>query len=241
MSNEILSYFRNLSKINSEIIVEQIPEYEYPNWVLTLKDNKIFSEIKSNITEVEIHIKNQLLSSNKLEKLTGYLSVIFWGHVGNSKNNKTKEGRAFSKVILTGFVENKGKIKSDCQGIIVIENSELNEICSTIDNVYKLASKNSFAEAIKFATTLKQLGFSFASKLIMFLNPENCGVLDSVIANNFSQEKLSNKSKYLSNNLKNQLLYEEYCNWLRTSYPYIKNGNIKRAVDLERYLFSLKP
>ena len=236
--NVIVEHFRSLSFLKGNVVVKEIHPYIYPSFVLKIVEGEIEKETKNNISEVECHINTLLFSENNYEVLTGYLSVIFWGFLGNSKNDSVNFGRAFAKVINTGYIRNaNGKESRDCEGVFNIEEKELKEIKAKIKTIISLVKQRKYNEAVKKAITLKGLGFSFATKLIMFIDPDNCGVLDSVIAQKLTHVEILKTSGYITNSQENTEVYQKYCLWLQDTSKKIEENLLKRAVDVERYLF----
>jgi hypothetical protein len=250
MSNEILEKFRNLRPINPEIIIEKMPKYEYQSWCLFIKENNIIQAENKyfEIQEVEKIICGYLASKDIKLQILGYLSVIFWGFAGSSDfGKKPTEERALSRIKNTGLVSKDSKI-NDIK-LINLNTETVRFITDVISNVIDEVSQKNYSTAIAFASLLPQLGFSFATKLIMFIDPNNCGVLDKVVAKKLELASIewtsSNGEKsYLKSSIKNYLLYSDYCSWLQKIAPLIKDENnesLTRAVDVERFIFSLKP
>jgi hypothetical protein len=248
MSSETLEKFANLNPINSEIIIEKTSEYEYQSWCLIIKENNVIqAENKyTEIEEVEKIICGYLKSKDMKLQILGYLSVIFWGFAGSSDfDKKPTEERALSRIKSTGLVSKDSKV-NDIK-LIDINTETSRFIADIISNVIDEVTKRNYSTAVAFASLLPQLGFSFATKLIMFIDPNNCGVLDKVVAKKLKLSSLewtnSNGEKsYLKPSLKNYLFYSDYCSWLQKLAPLIIDKNKKslnRAVDVERFIFSL--
>jgi hypothetical protein len=248
MSNETLEKIRNLSSINSQIIIEKMPKYEYQSWCLIIKENNIIQAENKyfDIQEVEKIIYDYLKSKDVKLQILGYLSVIFWGFAGSSDfGKKPTEERALSRIKNTGLISKDSKI-NDIK-LIDLNTETVKFISNIISNVIDEVSKSNYSAAVAFASLLPQLGFSFATKLVMFIDPNNCGVLDKVVAKKLSLTSVewtsSNGEKsYLKTSLKNHLLYAQYCFWLQKLTPLVideNNNSLKRAVDVERFIFSL--
>ena len=103
-------------------------------------------------------------------------------------------------------------------------------------------------------------GMSFATRIIMFLNPESQPVLDMKIAESFSQtsefpplqalvfRKRADFGKeadtYIRITRKNERVYEKWASWCRDTAASVNaesgsSGNRVRAVDVERAVFAL--
>jgi hypothetical protein len=100
--------------------------------------------------------------------------------------------------------------------------------------------ERNYSLAITLINTLPYFGISMSSKLLMFLNPTNIGVLDIHIARNITEVEIQNNTQ-ISNKIKNVLIYEKYILWLNNILPFIKNNNgenyFQNVSDLERSLF----
>jgi hypothetical protein len=247
----------NFKEKNEKLIIENLKinlsEYKYQSWCLNVGKNGIisaddYSKVKINVVEdiISKYLNEEGLKGN----LLAYLSIIFWGFTGSSSEGKVTPERAFSRIKKTGLLTNDSKMNNI--KIITDNNLYSDYINHLIESVKTEVKNKQYDSAIAIATLLPQLGFSFASKLIMFIDPINCGVLDKVVSEkltSISLEKTTTKTKngieqsYLKPSINNFLAYSEYCKWLQKIAPLIKDENnesLTRAVDVERFIFSLK-
>ena len=212
-------------------------QYNYPFDGIKINDNKIAIEHYKSIREMENKIKLKFESNEPLEILEAYLSIIFWGHLSTSKNDgKTNPKRALSK--LPKIFKNNGDIDT----VLV------NFIQTLIKSVLNEISNKNYDSAVAIATLLPNIGFSFATKIIAFMNPEDCGVLDSKIAEKLGlidtklEVQRSKNATILKSTLTNFIFYKKYCIKLNESAEKSidTEGKYKiRSVDVERFIFTL--
>lgn len=209
-------------------------EYSYPTVGLggSLEDP---SEVRfSTLLSMESHHLELLGSSEPSNVVLGYLSVLYWGHYSGS--NGPNAQRAAAKVRLA---------------LASINKTPVTTYASVIGGCRGLLNDGKPGQALLQATKLPQMQAAFASKLCTFLNPSQCGVIDSVIAANhpelgFSLDKLG----YVRTSRLNAKKYDEYCeglvkmaaklNALDLSFRWMDRDRTKhdwRAVDVERALY----
>lgn len=233
MNPTLLASFRQLTPLPQNVVIEKLNPYLYPSYILALDGLTLTAVKKNNINEVETYIGNLIHSSDYVEVLAGYLNVIFWGFLGNSKNNSVNLGRAFGKAVYTGFLVKGENLK----GQIIASQIQLEEIFNCIQEIKHLVAERRFDEAVIKSTGLRGLGFSFATKLLMFIDPINCAVLDAVIARKMIGVRFSWDGVALSKRKPNPETYQAYCIWLHQTLQKIEGMRLTRAVDLERQLF----
>ena len=110
-----------------------------------------------------------LQSDNEEDLIHGLLSVVFWGFASGS-NGRLNAPRALSraKAILIG------RKKSAPQAA--------NEIISRLRRSRELLTTSRIAEALLEAERIKYLQMAFASKLLIFMEPQMAAVYDEVIS-----------------------------------------------------------
>jgi hypothetical protein len=198
------------------------------------------------------HYHHQLLRSNEDDcVLMGYLSVLYWGHYSGS-NGRTNAARALSKVrtaINGANFLHRGQPRRR-RGLVDFAPGEA---VGLIRQAIRLVDAGDFAGAIRVLCELPQLQFAFASKVVAFLAPDKCGVIDSVIARKFTQYGFKLRAGYVSLVKENFEHYQRYCIALSTnasqrnekgegSYWRDRNGQAFpwRAIDVERAMYSLQ-
>jgi len=99
-------------------------------------------------------------------------------------------------------------------------------------------------------TELPGLQFAFASKVVAFLRPETCGVIDSIIAGKFNKFGFALAGKYVRNSRENGNRYDAYCDFLTNTAAGLnaQGEHLKwtdrdgarhewRAIDIERAMY----
>ncbi|WP_411379077.1 hypothetical protein [Pseudomonas sp. MPB26] len=192
---------------------------------------------------------HQLLRSTLDEQLLlGYLSVLYWGHYATSKGN-TNRARALSKVqtaINGSSFLRLGEIRRR-RGLVDFAPDEavrlLREAASLVDS-------GQYGEAVRNLCSLPQLQFAFASKIVAFLAPIKCGVIDSVISRKYPIFGFKLNGKYVSTSTENFQHYQTYCSMLSARAELLNELGPKahwadrdgqtypwRALDVERSLY----
>lgn len=176
---------------------------------------------------------NRDLCSLSGQRMVGaYLSVIYWGHY-SGKAGAVRAARAMAKVKMA----KKHKTFEKSSRILRSAKGQL--------------KRSRIADAIRLLTTLPQVGFAFASKLCAFMEPDKCGVIDSVIQSSFPEFGFELDSVgYVLNNSRNANLYEEYCRFLQRKAESLNRLGVRfrwrdragrswpwRAVDVERAMY----
>ncbi|NNJ18978.1 hypothetical protein CSV86_029665 [Pseudomonas putida CSV86] len=192
---------------------------------------------------------HQLLRSTRDEQsVLGYLSVLYWGHYSTSKGT-TNRNRALSKVQAAIYGSNiirKG-VKSRRRGLVDLPPGQAARL---IREAITLVDSARYGEAIRVLCALPQLKFAFASKILAFVSPSTCGVIDSVIAEKNPEFGFKLSGKYVSTVLQNFQHYEKYCalllakakalNELGTAAHWVdRDGQSHswRALDVERAFY----
>lgn len=186
-----------------------------------------------------------LLSDHAGERLHGLLSVIAWGYVSGT-DSRIRSGRAM------------GKTRIVIQGAGAKIPQELPFIDQQLDQARQAAQAGDLAAALAAAASIKFLGLSFASKLVMKMRPDIAVVLDSVINERFLDRAipaLANFHGSMASTSKigmrrNQKRYTDWCNWCRDLAAELNarqstwrdwDGSTQqwRAVDVERAFFAM--
>jgi hypothetical protein len=201
-------------------------------------------------SKLEAHHARLLCSAVDDEVLLGYLSTLYWGHYAGAAG-RTNANRALSKVQLAlvgSSFERNGKV---CQRP-GINHFGSGKAVALIRDAKSLLDDHQYGEAVRRLCALPQLGFAFASKVVAFLAPDTCGVIDSVIAEKHPKFGFRLRGGYVSDVKENFTRYQDYCQALRSeaenqnqlgesAYWQERNGELRawRAVDIERALYSL--
>jgi hypothetical protein len=193
---------------------------------------------------IELDDYHKILLSSKFEWecITGFLSVIFWGYI-SGRDGVVREARSLGKV--RSFINGrKGQIPTS-------KNKLLEIFFAARESVF---SKD-YGKALYELMTIKYIGMSFASKLIMFIDPNHAAIYDSVISrilggdknlNNLYVETVGYSKK---DKLKQSEVYDRWCNYCwdtsmilnKNSYKWMDwDGRVYpfRAVDVERSFFA---
>ena len=169
------------------------------------------------------------------KKVNGVLSVIFWGH-SSGQDGTLKVNYALTKVRRAIEGENFSNVA----------------VASIVSNSAQLIRRRRYGQAVRCLTSIPQLGFAFASKVCAFLSGDDCGVVDSVIAERYPGFGFDvDDNGYLRNNRLNAESYDKYCRFLRQQAAKLNDMGARlnwrdrdrirylwRAVDVERALYS---
>jgi hypothetical protein len=168
--------------------------------------------------KLDTYHKDLLTSGHTDANVDGLISVIYWGY--------------FAGWVFTGKLG--GATPTTAQGIA---------IAVAAARGYLAASD--FASAISAIQSIAYIGWSFASKVVAFLDPEHCGVLDSVVAG-----KLSNSTHSALTNI--GVGAQGFDQWCRVCVSAAQTLNVNgakwtdwdgaqhawRAIDVERVVFA---
>ena len=221
-------------------ILKAIGSFNFPAITYDFRDEREISHcectIEKNIhrecmRKVEKKIRSQLLSGNVEVVKYGLANVLYWGHA----EDKLKQA-----IHLSAF-RDKNFDK---------ELREFRKFCIDYNSNPSMLSE----PVLRHITKLPQFGISFASKTMMFLDPNNYPVLDSRIAN-FAKLSRFPPLQDLSMNASgdnitlvraNEDVYEKWSSWCRDTAKAVRSYSrcpppLKdlRAVDVERAIYQL--
>lgn len=186
--------------------------YSYPSVGLTGTVGHHMHVEFNTSSKLDEHHHQLLRSTQDEQSLLGYLSVLYWGHYASSKG-RTNRARALSKVqtaINGSSFLRLGETRRR-RGLVDFDPGEavrlLREATSLVDS-------GRFGEAVRVLCALPQLQFAFASKVVAFLAPSTCGVIDSVIAQKHPIFGFKLNGKYVSIATENFQRYQTYCGML---------------------------
>lgn len=184
-----------------------------------------------SVRDLEESLRGLLSSALAADVRHGYVNVVFWGFASGADGQSTiPRARARAQ---------KAHEASNDAGI-----------ADVVSKVRTALAAGDICWAVEQADALPQIGFSFATKICAFLDPEQCGVLDSVVARNALDKlqlkgtpRFSGKTSVISSNANNYSFYQEYCSALVEWAKKLNRAGSSlprwRAVDVERALYVL--
>lgn len=138
--------------------------------------------------------------------MVGFLSVIFWGYVSGS-DGVVRTARAL------------GKVRSFRDGRAGQTPTSKNELVLSLTRARESVVQKDYGKALYQLMSIKYLGMSFASKVVMFMNPSQTAIYDSVIAERLSKHESLN-SLYIKTlgatekeKIKQCSTYEKWCDF----------------------------
>ena len=182
-------------------------------------------------------------------RILGYLSVLFWGHY-SGQDAVIRERRALGKVRLA--YEGADRVVNDApqhmQGVTDV-GSEI--AAGYISNAIGAVAADTYDQAIAELNNLPGLQIAFSSKVCAFIDPEKCGVIDSVVAERHPMFGFAlSRNGYVVSSVGNRQSYNRYCKWLQEKAHKLnakgpdfqwtdRDGSQHRwrAVDVERALY----
>jgi len=223
--------------------------YSYPAVALQGKVGALVEKRFRTMHDLDNFLHSQLVSKNNEQMLNGYLSVIFWGHY-SGQNGKVLINRALGKVKLAYQGQDRKLKNGETQRMKGVLDVGVGDVLNNLSTAIRLIQLDQCGEALNILTNLPGLGMAFASKICAFIDPNKCGVVDSVIAAKHPCFGFSLTGKYVSRTNDNCERYDAYCDYLRkiasdlnadedhatwtdrdeSKYPW-------RAVDVERALY----
>jgi len=181
-------------------------------------------------SELDAYHHQLLRSTQDEQSVLGYLSVLYWGHYATSKGT-TNPNRALSKVqtAINGSCFIRKGMSSRRRGLVDLPSDQTVQL---IREAITLVDSAQYGEAIRVLCALPQLKFAFASKIVAFVSPSTCGVIDSVIAEKNPEFGFELSGKYVNTTLKNFQYYERYCALLRAKAEVLnQQGTAMHWVD----------
>jgi hypothetical protein len=215
------------------------------------KDGRTYSSVRLD------SFHSGLLKTGKpADDLHALMSVTFWGYVSGT-DNRIRIGRGIGKanVLAAGrrpSVQNPGVARR-------IDTPEA--IRTIMGGTRELVGKGHYGDALLSARRMKYWGYSFASKLVMFMDPDCAVVYDSVIwqrLHDHPDPQLRAMAEVSITchdpaGMHREAVgrqYQAWCNWCRSEAHKLNKAGKKwtdwdgtgrtwRAVDVERAFFSL--
>ncbi|HUI21581.1 MAG TPA: hypothetical protein VLZ74_11135 [Methylocella sp.] len=174
----------------------------------------------------------------------GLLSAVFWGFASGVKSRVTS-GRALarSEMILRGHSHSRPQ--------------NVEQILVQLRKTNEYLRQEKVGDALREARKVKFLGMSFASKVVMFMNPTRAAVYDSIISDKLRKRHATEfRSLYVTTAGNSPKLiaqqcerYERWCEWCSNTAQFLNRSAMKwtdwdgskhdwRAVDVERAFFA---
>jgi len=202
-----------------------------------------------SIRSMENHHRFLLRSQDDESAVLGYLSVIYWGHY-SGQDGIPRGARALGKVRLAEDGKDRHK-NGKVERIRGVADIGIAVVAERIREATALVDLGKYANAMKVLFELPQLKFAFASKVCAFLLPEQCGVVDSIIADAHRQFGFEvDANGYVRNNSANASRYMTYCSFLSGQAEVLNSSGAAfmwrdldgvlrtwRAVDIERAMY----
>jgi hypothetical protein len=197
---------------------------------------------RSNYSSLQLdHFHYALLNGTAEDRLHGLCSVVFWGFISGT-NGRININRAIERTLWLV----RGRKKAVPQSVV--------QISRHLDQAARFLCDGSVGEALLEILQIKFLGLSFASKVLMFMDPSRAVVYDDVIASNLEKESDLELRKIAIDVRGTQkakaYAYSQWCGYcvevagrLNESGTHWTDWNgateAWRAVDVERALFAL--
>ncbi len=210
----------HLHGIDRETLAAHLQDYNYPRSSLGISEDPtdlaiaprgIYLKVIEHDTQCALddYHRGLLRSDVDVDLVVGALSVLYWGFLAY---NPTFALRRVQRSIRS-----------------MTRNGNLNIVIETVRDGVRHAEALDFYTAVERFCALHQIRFSFSTKLCAFSNPDNAGVLDSVINDHYAIGLNMNSSSKV-----NRITYQCYCELLTEKA--LQLGC--RAVDIERALYA---
>jgi hypothetical protein len=176
----------------------------------------------------------------------GLLSAVFWGFA-SGVDGRINVGRAVAR--SRAFILGRKNLSAQ----------EPETILTHLRKTRELLKAVRIGDALRTARNIQFLGMSFASKIVMFMNPTVAAVYDSIISNRLRFQTDSQlRALYVPTSWAGSIgiktaqsdAYERWCHWCREKADALNCAAFKwkdwngtehdwRAVDVERAVFAL--
>lgn len=234
--------------MNINDMIKRRNEYAYPAVALAGSIHELVEICFVTTTELDSYLQELLLSNDPEKQVLGYLSVLYWGFY-SGKDNLIRAKRAMGKVKLA-YNGLDRTVNGRNQRIRGVTDFGITFVAETIHQAKQQIGQNQYGKALRTLTQLPGLQLAFASKICAFLDPNQCGVIDSVIAEAYPQFNFkTNSAGIVVNRGSNLDCYQAYCLFLKKNAIEInqaensqwkdRDGNLYewRALDVERALY----
>ena len=208
------------------------------NWNTDAAIRSRYSSVKLD----EFH-RGLLNSTDEQHQMHGILSVVSWGFASGA-DGRIHKFRALSRSRV--FVQGRKNAPAQTS----------DQIIAHLRRARELLYASRISDALQEAMKIKFLGMSFASKVLMFMNPSVTAVYDDIISSRLqAYHDPTLRSMYVSTNLatsrkEQSKKYELWCRWCLDMATKLNdgvilwtdwNGEVRdwRTVDVERAFFAL--
>lgn len=224
--------------------------YSYPTVCLMPVERGALAELETGDLRLARHQKTSHMAldeyhSEKLgsaldfDRRVGLASVMYWGFYGSSDNRRTPtHARALTRSKWVFDKPTKTKTTN---------------ISETLILGVRTAREGRFSEALSTFGRLPNVGFSFASKLVMFCAPTRASVFDAVMLGIFkATPELNRFSARITGHISAEAAstYAMWCDYCTQKADALNRVGLRwsdldgeshrwRAVDVERALFQL--
>lgn len=202
-----------------------------------------------SLKALEDYHQTLLRSTGDERAVFGYLSVLYWGHY-SGQDKVARSERALGKVRLAKAGSDR-KRNGRHERMRGVDDIGITAAAEHLRSAAARVDAGLYGEALKTLCELPGLQFAFGSKVAAFLSPENCGVIDSIIAEKYPQFGFAvNADGYIRKNNPNAGRYTKYCELLAETAASLNAGgdDMKwtdfdktrhswRAVDVERAMY----
>jgi len=206
----------------------------------------------SSLAAMENHHRTLLRSDDDASAVLGYLSVLYWGHYSGQRQISLGP-RALSRVRLAKEGTNRER-NGHSERLRGVADLGVPMVAAIIRKAVGLVDTGRCGEALEALSSLPQLNFAFASKVCAFILPEECGVIDSVIAAAYPQLGFErDPGGYVRKNKANAERYTKYCAFLAAEANRLNAKGREfmwrdldgarspwRAVDIERAMYEAR-
>ena len=211
------------------MLKDAINEYNYPCVTYDFKRNE--KVCHPNMLSVERATRRQLLSGDVDEVKDGLSNVLYWGYASQPGRQRKKVHNFRHPHVF------RGKPKTG------VTTEQLKDVMELINDINLLQPPTINQKAIK---ELPEFGLAFATKLLMFLDPNRFVVLDAqlgklhdehphAIFTNLSRRK---GDGYLSMSRANIGVYNDWCRLCERIAAHPELLQV-RAVDVERGIYQM--
>jgi hypothetical protein len=223
--------------------------YDYPAVALDGNLGQFNVVHFGSMTALDNYIHNLIVSPDQHEKILGYLSVIFWGFY-SGQDGVIRENRALGRVNLA-YNGRDRVVRGNRQRIRGVIDHGFDVVTNHINCAIRFIEQDQYSDALMSLSNLPQLQVAFASKVCAFIDPNKCGVIDSVIASKYPSFGFAiNDDGIVTNTNANRQRYHDYCVCLQHMAEQVnqhindfrwtdRDGQLYdwRALDVERAMY----
>ena len=187
--------------------------------------------------DLDDYHKRLLNSGDTDDRFLGVVSVVYWGYRARSSGSKTGNAEERARWMILGRSDKRKGHLAPTDRHFVSEQVAKAKSCLA-------ESKDPLKKAIQELTKIKFISLSFASKLLAFMDPTHCAVLDSVV-----RKALQHSTDPTLNSIRESAIgFQKWCDHCQTiasdlnALPstwtdWDSRTHEWRAVDVERAVF----